>query len=142
MKKNLLKNNKLVKPLKSNLKVINNIENWKADQNILISHSPPKNFKKGEAIYLSCKLSKNNNLPAYLHYREVNQSKRWVKKRLIKTNGYYKSVISKTFTETIYPIQYYFEFTGIIYSSFYPGFNNYLSNQPYYLIRQKGKLIK
>ena len=138
MKKNLLKNNKLVKTLKSNLKVINDIENWKADQNILINHLPPKNFKRGETIYLSFKLNKENNLPVYLHYREVNQSKKWVKKKLIKTNGYYKSKISKTFTETIYPIQYYFEFTGQFYSSFSPGFNNYLSNQPYYLIRQKG----
>ena len=138
MKKYLLKNNKLVKTLKSNLKVINYIENWKANQNILINHLPPKNFKRGETIYLSFKLNKENNLPAYLHYREVNQSKKWVKKKLIKTNGYYKSKISKTFTETIYPIQYYFEFTGQFYSSFSPGFNNYLSNQPYYLIRQKG----
>ena len=140
MKKSLIQNTKIVKPLKKNIKMISLIENWNVDQNILISHIPPKNFKKGEAIYLSCKLNKKNHLPAYLHYREVNQSKKWSKKKLIKVNENYKSVISKTFTQTNYPIQYYFEFGGTVYSSFSPGFNNYLSNQPYHLIRQKKQI--
>ena len=140
MKKFLIQNTKIVKPLKKNIKMISLIENWNVDQNILISHIPPKNFKKGEAIYLSCKLNKKNHLPAYLHYREVNQSKKWSKKKLIKVNENYKSVISKTFTQTNYPIQYYFEFGGTVYSSFSPGFNNYLSNQPYHLIRQKKQI--
>ena len=58
----------------------------------------------------------------------------------LKINEDYKSVISKTFTQTNYPIQYYFEFTGMVYSSFSPGFNSYLSNQPYHLIRQKKQI--
>ena len=140
MEKSLKQNTKIAKPLKKNIKMISLIENWNVDQNILISHIPPKNFKKGEAIYLSCKLNKKNHLPAYLHYREVNQSKKWSKKKLIRVNEDYKSVISKTFTQTNYPIQYYFEFTGMVYSSFSPGFNNYLSNQPYHLIRQKKQI--
>ena len=140
MKKSLLQNTKIAKPLQKNIKMISLIENWNIDQNILISHIPPKYFKRGEYIYLSCKLNKKNHLPAYLHYREVNQSKKWSKKKLIKVNEDYKSVISKTFTLTNYPIQYYFEFTGMVYSSFSPGFNSYLSNQPYHLIRQKKQI--
>ena len=140
MKKSLLQNTKIAKPLQKNIKMISLIENWNIDQNILISHIPPKYFKRGESIYLSCKLNKKNHLPAYLHYREVNQSKKWSKKKLIKINEDYKSVISKTFTQTNYPIQYYFEFTGMVYSSFSPGFNSYLSNQPYHLIRQKKQI--
>ena len=140
MKKSLLQNTKIAKPLQKNIKMISLIENWNVDQNILISHIPPKYFKRGEYIYLSCKLNKKNHLPAYLHYREVNQSKKWSKKKLIKVNEDYKSVISKTFTLTNYPIQYYFEFTGKVYSSFSPGFNSYLSNQPYHLIRQKKQI--
>ena len=140
MKKSLLQNTKITKPLQKNIKMISLIENWNIDQNILISHIPPKYFKRGEYIYLSCKLNKKNHLPAYLHYREVNQSKKWSKKKLIKVNEDYKSVISKTFTLTNYPIQYYFEFTGTVYSSFSPGFNSYLSNQPYHLIRQKKQI--
>ena len=140
MKKSLLQNTKTAKPLQKNIKMISVIENWNVDQNILISHIAPKYFKRGESIYLSCKLNKKNHLPAYLHYREVNQSKKWSKKKLIKVNEDYKSVISKTFTLTNYPIQYYFEFTGMVYSSFSPGFNSYLSNQPYHLIRQKKQI--
>ena len=140
MKKSLLQNTKTAKPLQKNIKMISLIENWNVDQNILISHIAPKYFKRGESIYLSCKLNKKNHLPAYLHYREVNQSKKWSKKKLIKVNEDYKSVISKTFTLTNYPIQYYFEFTGMVYSSFSPGFNSYLSNQPYHLIRQKKQI--
>ena len=51
--------------------------------------------------------------------------------------GIYKSIISSSFTNTNYPIQYYFEFIDNKHSKFSPGFNKFLSNQPYYLLRQK-----
>ena len=51
--------------------------------------------------------------------------------------GVYNSLILNNFTNTDYPIQYYFEFEDNNHSYFSPGFNKYLSNQPYYLIRQR-----
>ena len=73
----------------------------------------------------------------YINFREVDQSKKWIRKKLTKKKDVYNAVISNKFTNTQYPIQYYFEFTDKKHSSFSPGFNKYLSNQPYYILRQK-----
>ncbi len=133
----LIKNKKKYKKIKKDLKIINYVENWNDNQNILVNHLSPKNYIKGEKIFLSCKLDLNKNFLGYIHFREVNQSKKWIRKKLIKKQGIYKSIISSSFTNTNYPIQYYFEFIDNKHSKFSPGFNKFLSNQPYYLLRQK-----
>ena len=51
-------------------------------------------------------------------------------------SGNYNALISNIFSNTDYPIQYYFEFEDKNHSYFSPGFNKFLSNQPYYLLRQ------
>ena len=51
-------------------------------------------------------------------------------------SGNYHALISNIFSNTDYPIQYYFEFEDKNHSYFSPGFNKFLSNQPYYLLRQ------
>ena len=43
--------------------------------------------------------------------------------KLIKSKDIYYSVIPKRFTNTQYPIQYYFEFTNKKYTSISPGYN-------------------
>ena len=137
MRSILIKNKNKYKKIKRDLELIDYIKNWNNDQNILVNHLPPKHYIKGENISLFCKLDINKKLSGYINFREVNQSKKWRRKKLIKSKDIYYSVIPKRFTNTQYPIQYYFEFTNKKYSSFSPGFNKFLSNQPYYLLRQK-----
>ena len=43
--------------------------------------------------------------------------------------------ISKAYTDNDYPIQYYFEFIEGEYSSFCPGIDRKLGNQPYFLYK-------
>ena len=136
MRNILIKSKNKYNKSKKALNLINYIKNWKNDQNILVNHLPPKNYIKGKKISLSCNLNINKNLLGYINYREVNQSKKWKRKKLIKSKNIYNSVIPSRFTNTQYPIQYYFEFTDKKHSSFSPGFNKYLSNQPYYVLRQ------
>ena len=135
----MVENNSYVMPTygKRDLEFIDYVKNWKNNQNISVNHFAAKNFIKGEKISLSCKLNKNENFLGYLNFREVNQSKKWIRKKLIKSKNTYNTVIDSKFTNTQYSIQYYFEFTDKKHSSFSPGFNKYLSNQPYYLLRQK-----
>ena len=102
-----------------------------------MSNKTPQNFLKGEKIKISCRLNTNKNFQGYLHYREVNHSKNWKKKKLKNTFGIFSSIISDNFTNTSYSIQYYYEFELKKHSYFSPGFNKFLSNQPYYLLRQK-----
>ena len=137
MRSILIKNKNKYKKIKRDLELIDYIKNWNNDQNILVNHLPPKHYIKGENISLLCKLDINKKLSGYINFREVNQSKKWRRKKLTKSKDIYYSVIPKRFTNTQYPIQYYFEFTNKKYSSFSPGFNKFLSNQPYYLLRQK-----
>ena len=137
MNKILNKNTKINTKRKKDLLFINYIKNWNNKQNILVNHSNPKNFIKRKKISLSCKINSNKNLLGYLHYREVNQSKKWIKRKLVKIKNVYNVTIPANFTDTDYPIQYYFEFENKQFSSFAPGFNKFLSNQPYYLLRQK-----
>ncbi len=137
MKKIINKNTKSYKEIKKDVKFINYVRNWRSFQNILVSNKTPQNFLKGEKIKISCRLNTNKNLQGYLHYREVNQSKNWKKKKLKNTLGIFSSIISDNFTNTSYSIQYYYEFELKNHSYFSPGFNKFLSNQPYYLLRQK-----
>ena len=131
------KNKKKYRNVKKDLDFINYVKKWKNHQNILIKHSCPATYKKGEKISLDCKLYIRKNYTGYVHYREVNQSKKWKRKKLINNKGKYKTVIKADFTNTDYPIQYYFEFEDKKFSYFSPGFNKFLSNQPYFLLRQK-----
>ncbi len=137
MKKIINKNTKSYKEVKKDLKFINYVKNWRNYQNILVSNKTPQNFLKGEKIKISCRLNTNKNFQGYLHYREVNHSKNWKKKKLKNTFGIFSSIISDNFTNTSYSIQYYYEFELKKHSYFSPGFNKFLSNQPYYLLRQK-----
>jgi len=79
---------------------------------------------------INFKISKN--LKLYLNYREINQSKNWLRKKIkIEENSIF-TTLSNKLLQSKYPIQYYFELVNNNYSSFCPGFVKDLSNQPYY----------
>ena len=136
MKNIIKKNTQSYKIIKKDLQFINFIQNWKNYQNVKVKNETPKKFSKGKKIKISCKLDIRKNLKGYLHYREVDQSKQWKRKKMGNISGNYNALISNIFSNTDYPIQYYFEFEYKNHSYFSPGFNKFLSNQPYYLLRQ------
>jgi hypothetical protein len=43
----------------------------------------------------------------------------------------YRAVIPAAYTQSPFPLQYYFELDS---SAVYPGFNETLSNQPYFVV--------
>ena len=77
---------------------------------------------------------KQKNSKLYINFRQVNQSKTWVRKIInIKERKIISSIISNKLIKEDYPIQYYFELVVRNYSSFCPGINTKISNQPYYI---------
>jgi hypothetical protein len=49
----------------------------------------------------------------------------------------YRAVIPAAYTQSLYPLQYYFELkTGPDQASLFPGFAANLSNQPYFVVRR------
>ena len=102
----------------------------KLTQKFVIKHKT-KITKKGLSISIhNFKISKN--LKLYLNYREINQSKNWLRKKIkIEENSIF-TTLSNKLLQSKYPIQYYFELVNNNFSSFCPGFVKNLSNQPYY----------
>jgi hypothetical protein len=50
-------------------------------------------------------------------------------------DGAYHSAIPADYTESQYPLLYYFEVHEASGSGIYPGFDKDLANQPYFLVR-------
>ena len=73
------------------------------------------------------------NIKLYLNYREVNQSKNWLRKNININVNSISTIIPYKLLKSKYPIQYYFELVNKNYSSFCPGLDKNLSNQPYYV---------
>ncbi len=105
---------------------------WKNNQRFKITHEVNKQIN-GLLIIIS-KYKKQKNSKLYINFRQVNQSKTWVRK-IINTEKreIISSIISNKLIKEDYPIQYYFELVVKNYSSFCPGINWKLSNQPYYI---------
>lgn len=100
-------------------------------------HTPVQEFKPGEPISIELKLA-GDAKKVDLYYRHVNQAIDWQVKSMDKKGSKYQAIISAEYTKTRYPITYYFAIDmGDAGIAIYPGFNDNLSNMPYYVVRQK-----
>jgi hypothetical protein len=72
-----------------------------------------------------------------MYYRHVNQAERFESVEMPLQGGAYRASIPAAYTDSPYPLQYYFEvkeFAGKAW--LYPGFAADLANQPYYVVRR------
>jgi hypothetical protein len=101
------------------------------------THTPPDSFHPGEPLTLSLQVA-GTPASARLYYRHVDQAERWVSVAMKADQGSYGASIPGEYTQSVYPLQYYFalEYTSEP-TSLYPGFNTTLSNQPYYAIAKR-----
>jgi hypothetical protein len=71
----------------------------------------------------------------HLYYRHVNQGERWLSAEMQRGHDGYSEAIPGDYTNSVYPLQYYFVLQrGTESAWFFPAFNASLSNQPYYAI--------
>jgi hypothetical protein len=74
---------------------------------------------------------------ARLYYRHVNQAERYVSAEMHLTDKSYRAAIPADYTNSQYPLQYYFELKdGPKEAWLYPGFTVELTNQPYFVVRK------
>jgi hypothetical protein len=103
-------------------------------------HSPSPAFHPGQPLTVSLQAS-HSSTPAEsarLHYRHVNQGERWLSVDMQSGSGGYTASIPGDYTDSPYPLQYYFELRGGSGAAwFHPAFNSTLSNQPYYAIDKR-----
>jgi len=71
----------------------------------------------------------------FLHYRRADQSQAWQRVEMTAGDGGHRAAIPADYTQSPYPLLYYFEVDRAGTKAIYPGFNANLSNQPYYLVR-------
>ncbi len=103
-------------------------------------HKPEPAFHPGRPLAVTVQVPAGSAsvASARLHYRHVNQGERWLAVDMQAGNGNYTASIPGDYTDSLYPVQYYFEFRGRSGSAwFHPAFNATLSNQPYYAISKR-----
>lgn len=110
-----------------------------------LAHQPPSSFRPGEAVLLSASLSgetagadASGERQLRLHYRRVNQEERFQAAEMRPDgSGAYRASIPGEYTDSPYPLQYFFELRGPDGSAaIEPGFDAEFSNLPYYVVRQ------
>jgi hypothetical protein len=79
-------------------------------------------------------LTVGEDVSARLHYRHVNQAERWQSMPMTRSAQGFMAAIPAGYTDSPFPLQYYFELSRSGAAWLYPGFNATLSNQPYYAV--------
>ncbi len=121
---------------KAGKSIVARILAWSTPQRDDCHHVPPIGFLRGTDIDLSCRLANGSRNTVHLYYRRVDQSECWQSLVLDWHDGCYSGCITGGYTDTSYPLQYYFEIDKGSYSVLCPGLTEDLSNEPYFTIRQ------
>ena len=100
-------------------------------------HNKPVQFSRGQQMDIEVSFEKMPS-SVHLYYRHVNHAERFKNVEMQLVDKHYKANIPADYTNSLYPIQYYFILKyGTKSASLYPGFDPNLANQPYFLVRQK-----
>jgi hypothetical protein len=99
-------------------------------------HLQPVHFKAGEPLVLELSIEKAI-ASAKLYYRHVNHAERYNLIEMQLTGNGYRAIIPADYTNSQYPLQYYFELKETPAKAWlYPGFSADLTNQPYFVVRK------
>ncbi|MGP8247953.1 MAG: hypothetical protein ACLQVN_26000 [Bryobacteraceae bacterium] len=98
-------------------------------------HNPPWGFRPGNPVALTLAVPGFAQTAARLHYRQVNQAERWQSLDMEGDGSAFKATIPGTYTQSPFALEYYFEVRqGGASVGLYPGFNEVLANQPYFVL--------
>jgi hypothetical protein len=103
-----------------------------------VRHTPPGRFHPGQALAIELAIDKPASpVSAHLHYRRVNQAERYETVEMQLSQQRYKGAIPAAYTQSPYPLQYYFELKQDDGKAWlHPGFASDWTNQPYYVVRR------
>jgi hypothetical protein len=97
-------------------------------------HRAPERFRRKEALTLE--IAGPELASARLYFRHVNQAERWQAGVMDRKGGSYVAAIPGAYTDSAYPLQYYFELKSTEGRAWvYPGFPADLAGAPYYVVR-------
>ena len=99
-------------------------------------HIQPEHFQPDQPLELNLSFDKQPK-SARLFYRHVNHGERYQSLDMKPDGLNFKAEIPGPYTNSEYPLEYYFELRESPETAcLYPGFNEKLDNQPYFVIRK------
>ncbi|HEX3719012.1 MAG TPA: hypothetical protein VH595_13675 [Verrucomicrobiae bacterium] len=100
-----------------------------------ILHTAPKTFKRGQALTVEV-TAPGRMASARLHYRRVNQAETWRVTDMGGKSEHWSAAIPAEYTDSAFPLAYYFELCEGPRARLYPGLGANLMGQPYFVVRQ------
>ena len=101
------------------------------------THRPAPHFRHGEPIHLTLTIEGVQRPDVHLHYRHVNQAEPWRSTLMTLIDETYNSMIPSAYTESSYPLQYYFDIRHSNRTFLIPGLEQDISNEPYFTLRRR-----
>jgi hypothetical protein len=103
-------------------------------------HQPPARFTKRRPLALELLVDRPTTTSitsVILYYRHVNQAERFSSMPMRFQGDRYHAAIPDTYTDSPYPLQYYFEIKGAKEQAIYPGLSRDLTQQPYFVVHHQ-----
>jgi hypothetical protein len=102
------------------------------------THRTPQAFTPGNDLTLDLSITRAEAVTgATCYYRHVNQAERFETMAMVKSGAGYRAVIPGAYTNSPYPLQYYFVVhAGPAVAHLYPGLGADHMQMPYYVIRR------
>jgi hypothetical protein len=102
------------------------------------THTPPVAFQPGAALSLQLKVTGSQPMARVVcHYRHVNQGERFERAEMAAREGTYEVAIPASYTESPYPLQYYFTLIeSPTRAHLFPGLGPDLTTPPYFVVRR------
>ncbi|HWX90749.1 MAG TPA: hypothetical protein VNY75_10610 [Rhizomicrobium sp.] len=101
-----------------------------------VRHMAPDRFRPGADLPLV--LTAGQGVAVELFYRHVNHGERWRSLGMTEVGDTMRAAIPGDYTNSPYPLQYYFVLRRDAQAWLHPGFNATLSNQPYFAVWKRG----
>jgi hypothetical protein len=133
MEKKVAEKRSNAKPAKAALQVV---KTRIARPKIEVTHKSAEEFHPGTELPIALTASTSVS-EVLLWYRHVNQAERWKSVPMKQSGGTYVASIPADYTNSLFPLQYYFELHTAKEAWLHPAFNAMLSNQPYYEIYKR-----
>ena len=98
-----------------------------------IGHTAPLRFRAGNDLPISVTTEEQID-EIILWYRHVTHAERWRSSKMKKNEYTFAASIPGEYTQSLFPLQYYFEVRKTQDATLYPALNATLSNQPYFSV--------
>jgi len=104
-----------------------------------LQHTPPSSFVPSQPLEVAVSVLERavQSLSVRLFYRHVNQSERYEITEMLLVGNHFKAAIPAVYTNSQYPLQYYFELRHGSQAWLFPGLGRPLRGQPYFVISSR-----